>query len=318
MTRAVRLLALAAALALAAGDGAARANPTSPALLSSPGQRPTPSALAMWTPTSGLVGLTSYRPLRGSIWILGAGGQLYEVLRLRTTLDSLQTMGPHAAIAEIGEGHRHYLRTTDGGRHWSAFRLRYPASFATAKLGLGYATHEVGNREEMALYETRDGGSTWQRQGTPCQGVAAIPDLVTSRLAWLMCLGEPGAGNEEKVLFRTTDGGEHWHRLAHVQMTRPAHGGIQSYGYPVGAAFSPTGFGILWESRGTLYVTRDGGAHWTPLPKVAQPEVDFGFGGAIFPGGRAFVLLAHGAGGSARLIETKNYGRTWGPLIRWR
>lgn len=272
----------------------------------------------MWTPSSGLVGLTSYHPLRGSIWILSPGRHLREVLRLNTTLDSLQTMGPHAAIAEIGEEHHRYLRTTDGGLHWSAFRLRYPASFATAKLGLGYSTYMVGNQGKMALYGTRNGGTTWQRQGTPCQGVAAIPDLVTSRLAWLMCLGEPGAGNEEKALFRTTDGGAHWQPLAHVQMTSPTHGGIQSYGYPVGAAFSPSGFGILWESRGTLYVTRDGGGHWTPEPKVARPEEDFGFGGAVFPRGRGLLLLAHGGGRPARLLETTNYGRTWHPIIRWR
>ena len=270
----------------------------------------------MWTPTSGLVGLTSYDPLRGSIWILSPGRHLREVLRLHTTLDSLQTMGPNAAIAEIGEGHHRYLRTTDGGLHWSAFRLRYLASFATAKLGFGYATYAVGNQERMALYGTRDGGRRWHRQETPCQGVAAIPDQVTARMTWLMCLGEPGAGNEEKALFRTTDGGAHWRPLAHVQMTRPAHGGIQSYGYPVGAAFSAAGFGILWESRGTLYVTRDGGAHWTPKPNVAHPEEDFGFGGAVFPGGRAFLLLAGGR--PARLLETMNYGRTWHPIIRWR
>ena len=96
-----------------------------------------------------------------------------------------------------------------------------------------------------------------------------------------------------------------WPRLAHVQIAQPGHGGIESYGYPVGAAFTSAGFGILWESRGILYVTRDGGAHWTPKPKVAQPEADFGFGGAVFPGGRAFLLLARGAGPPARLLETK-------------
>jgi photosystem II stability/assembly factor-like uncharacterized protein len=317
MTRTIRLLSLAAALAAAVIVGFARAMPPSGASLSgSSAQKPTPSALAMWTPTSGLVGLTSYHALRGSIWILSPGHHLHEVLRLNTPVDSLQTMGPHAALAEIGEEHHRYLRTTDGGHHWQAFRLRYRASFATAKLGLGYATYMAGNQEKMALYGTRDGGRTWQRQGTPCQGVAAITDLVTSRLAWLMCLGEPGAGNEEKALFRTTDGGAHWQPLAHVQMTRPAHGGIQSYGYPVGASFAPAGFGILWESRGTLYVTRDGGAHWTPKPKVARPEEDFGFGGAVFPGGRAFLLLAGGR--PARLLETTNFGRTWHPIIRWR
>ena len=40
------------------------------------------------------------------------------------------------------------------------------------------------------------------------------------------------------------------------------------------------GFGLLWESRGTLYVTRDGGTSWLAEPKVARPEIDFGGGAA--------------------------------------
>lgn len=271
----------------------------------------------MWTPNSGLVGETSYHPAGGSIWIFKAGRRLREVLRLRVGVRSLQTMGPRRALAEVGDSQTRYLLTTDGGRHWTRFRLRYPTSFATPTLGLGYHWYFVGNQGRMALLVTRDGGKTWWRQPAPCQGQGALTDLLTQRLAWLMCLGGPGAGNEQKALFRTTDGGRHWQPLARAPMTGQAHGGIPGYGYPQGMSFSPDGFGIIWESRGTLYVTRDGGAHWTAKPKVAQPEVDFGFGGAAFPEGRAFVLLARGGGRPARLLATNNYGRNWHEIIHW-
>lgn len=278
----------------------------------------TPSALAMWTPSSGLVGMTSYHPASGSIWILGPGRRLHEVLRLKTPVNSLQTMGRQAAIAEIGVGQPRYLLTTDGGHHWRRFRLRYPSSFATAKLGLGYHVYMVGNHGRLALLETRDGGKTWKRQRPPCQSMAALTDLVTARSAWLMCLGQGGAGNESKALYRTTDGGKHWQLLAHVPLTGGrVQGGIQSYGYPQGMAFTRDGLGILWESRGTLYVTRDGGKHWTAKPKLVQPEVDFGKGGAVFSHGRAFVLVARGASRPARLLETQDYGHTWHTAIRW-
>lgn len=279
----------------------------------------TPSALAMWTPQSGLVGMTAYQPTSGSIWILGSGDRLHEVLRLKTPVDSLQTMGPQAAIAATGGGRRlRYLLTTDGGHHWRRFRLRYPSSFATKTLGLGYRTYTVGNRIKMALLETRDGGKTWQRQRTPCQGISALTDLLTQRLAWLMCLEEPGAGNQAKALFRTIDGGKRWQPLADVPIQGRAHGGIQSFGYPQGMAFTRGGFGLLWESRGTLYVTRDGGKHWTPKWKLVVPDADFGCGGAVFPHGRGFVLVARGSSRPATLLETRDYGRTWHTLIRWR
>ena len=317
VVRAIRLLAVVAVLAfVVSGAFVVRSSAASWDRLLGRDLVETPSALAMWTPSSGLVGETGYHPESGSIWILSAGGKLREVLRLKVRVDSLQTMGLHRALAGVGDSRPRYLLTTDGGLHWTRFHLRYPSSFATATLGLGFHWYMVGNQGRMALFETRDGGKTWQRERTPCQGFAALADILSRRLAWLMCVGEPGAGMEEKALFRTTDGGEHWQPLAHAPMTGRTHGGIQGYGYPQGLAFTRGGFGILWESRGTVYVTRDGGAHWTPKGKLAEPEVDFGFGGAVFPGGRAFILLARGAR-SARLMETQDYGRTWHKIINW-
>ena len=83
-----------------------------------------------------------------------------------------------------------------------------------------------------------------------------------------------------------------------------------------GAAFASDGFGLVWESRGTLYITRDGGDHWTARTDIAEPEIDFGGGGAAFPGGRGLVFLGRGDR-SGRLLATRDFGRTWRILHRW-
>jgi len=61
------------------------------------------------------------------------------------------------------------------------------------------------------------------------------------------------------------------------------------------------------ESRGTLYVTRDGGDHWNGRTDVAMPEIDFGGGGAAFAGGRGLVFLSRGDR-PARLLATRDFG----------
>jgi photosystem II stability/assembly factor-like uncharacterized protein len=98
---------------------------------------------------------------------------------------------------------------------------------------------------------------------------------------------------------------------------RGGHGGIALYGYPVGMAMADDGFGLIWESRGTLYITRDGGSHWTGLPTVVRPEVDFGVSASALRHGAGFVLLANGGGEMRRLIETTDAGRTWRVVHRW-
>ncbi len=87
------------------------------------------------------------------------------------------------------------------------------------------------------------------------------------------------------------------------------------YGYPDGLAFAPDGWGLLTESRGTLYVTRDGGTHFHAEPHVAHPEADFAGGAAAFSGGIGYVFLGES---HPRLLGTHDYGRTWQVVRRWR
>jgi hypothetical protein len=129
---------------------------------------------------------------------------------------------------------------------------------------------------------------------------------------------EGGAGSEGKSVYRLTSKG--WTRVAFTPFVQPGqhgYGGISVAGYPVGIAMARDGFGIIWESRGTLYVTRDGGSHWTGLPNVARPEVDFGLAGAVLLHGVGYVLLSTGGSGPRRLIGTIDSGRSWQVVHRW-
>jgi hypothetical protein len=132
---------------------------------------------------------------------------------------------------------------------------------------------------------------------------------------WALCAGQGSAGSMAKAVYRRME--KSWKRVAWTPMsTRPGHGGIALFGYPLGLAMADDGFGLIWESRGTLYVTRDGGSHWQGRPKVARPEVDFGVSARALPHGVGFVVLAHGA--ERRLVHTRDAGRTWHVIRRWR
>jgi hypothetical protein len=96
--------------------------------------------------------------------------------------------------------------------------------------------------------------------------------------AWMtpspLCAGQGGAGSMGKAVYRLTTSG--WKRVAYTPFgPGPGHGGISLYGYPLGIAMADDGFGLIWESRGTLYVTRNGGSHWIGLPRVARPDDRF-------------------------------------------
>jgi hypothetical protein len=149
-------------------------------------------------------------------------------------------------------------------------------------------------------------------------------DFVDTNIAtpWSICVGQPGAGNEAKAVYRGRK------RVAFTPFqAHRGSGGISLYGYPSGISGVPSprsagtgGFGLIWESRGTLYVTHDGGLQWHALPKIARPEVDFGdwADADVYPHGTAFVLLSIGGSEKRRLIETTDAGRTWHVVHRWR
>ena len=206
-------------------------------------------------------------------------------------------------------------QTQDGGKTWHVVRrTNSPVVRAAWFHDLFYV--------QLANGVTLNGrGRHWQRNGGPVfaaycpkgwytRGVTA--DIVDTNEVrpWSVCVGQPGAGNEAKAVYRGAK------RVAYTPLTGGhASGQISSYGYPQGIAGGYSGFGMIWESRGTLYITHDGGHHWYPKPKVAQPEIDFGQWADVAWTKLGFVLLERNQ--HSRLLKTTDAGRTWHVVHRW-
>lgn len=285
-----------------------------------------PSSAVFWSAHDGLIAAEQCPHLqpckRSAVELTTDGGRTYRVvLRTKGTL-GLQTLGADGAVAAT-EGGKTW-RTLDGGRTWRRVPSAPTTDWLNPRIGVRFHAYTAHDHGKLAMLVTHDGGRTWQRQQRdPCNETDAtndaFADLVTPQVWWIACVGEGAAGNEDKAIYSTRDGGRTWQAGAAIVFAagrERQHGGISSYGYPDGLAFTSGRWGLLLESRGTLYVTRDGGIHFHPEPHVARPETDFAGGAAAFEGGAGYVLLTNYAG--ARLIETRDSGRTWDVVRRWR
>jgi photosystem II stability/assembly factor-like uncharacterized protein len=202
-------------------------------------------------------------------------------------------------------------RTSDGGRTWRIVRR---TSWPIVSLSID-PEGDWARLGDGEVLRSGNGGQTWAPAvpetplATPCPpslDVYVHEVVLTAHHEWALCAGEGSAGEMSKAVFRL--GAHGWRRVDH---------GLSMGGYPLGMAMADNGFGLIWESRGPLYVTRDGGSHWIAEPKVARPEVDFGLAGVALPHGTGFVLLMRSTF-DRRLLETTDAGRTWRIVHPWR
>lgn len=203
--------------------------------------------------------------------------------------------------------------TSDGGKTWRVVRHTDRRVVAIGFFHDAYYAELDNGRLISGQPASRDIFRGYCPKGWTAGYSADIVDTNTDT-PWSICVGLPGAGNQAKAVYRGKKRVAYTPNSAHGR-----YGGISSYGYPLGIAGTHGGFGIIWESRGTLYVTPDGGHHWRALPKVAQPELDFGDWADVVSGRLGFVLLMRsvGSGETWRLIETTDAGRTWRVVHRW-
>jgi hypothetical protein len=212
--------------------------------------------------------------------------------------------------------------TSDGGKSWRVlFRTRRPVVFVTYSGGQEWARFDDGE-----VLTSTDGGRHWSPAvpSNPWNGFSTCPLGMarqdnTGNSDWSLCTTQGGTGAMGKAVYR--DVPDHgWKRIAYTPFAPPAasYGGIDLMGYPLGISVAEDGFGMIWEDRGPLYVTRDGGSHWIAVPNLVPIDVDVGLSASALRHGVGFFLKWKNAGTGEVLYRTNDAGRSWRVVHAWK
>jgi photosystem II stability/assembly factor-like uncharacterized protein len=221
-----------------------------------------------------------------------------------TTLDQRIAFAPGQPAHLLVPATNLHVRSDDGGRTWSSFRVpgqdAYAIAFDPANAKLVYAG---GRGETYHFARSEDGGKTWRQMGRGLEGsqkiLLAAPTTPTSLFSvsgatvfksidggasWTRLAGLPTSGTDdiynlvldpteprtlwaatEKGLFRSGDGGESW-----SQSDR----GTGAY-LVRDVAFDPTRAGRMWAATGGtgIYRSDDGGVNWDPAGPLSAAWV---------------------------------------------
>jgi photosystem II stability/assembly factor-like uncharacterized protein len=253
------------------------------------------------------------------ILVSGDGGTSWRVsYRATMPMRLYPVRGTREVWASTGAS---VIESRDGGLSWRRVFAR-PAlvSFATPADGWRDAADSTVNHPQPLL-ATRNGGRSWQTRTNPCRGefspLVALSFASPTR-GWLVCVTQGGTGFQGKEVWQTNDGGRRWQLRSRVHPIGPPRPGLQlgnlpGFGYPTGVSFLPDGHGWLWEDRGWLLVTNDGGRRWhkSPITKADQVEAQ---SATLLDAKTGYVLLR---GCTVRLVRTSDGARTWSLVRRW-
>ena len=223
------------------------------------------------------------------------------------------------------------LRTADAGRTWQAGVLPVEgmgALFTSLDAARGWALVGQGvaaGSEAVAVLATEDGGATWavlslsdpqnpQPGQVPFGGNKRGLGFADAAHGWLSVY-EPVDG--KVVLYATHDGGRTW---AEQDLALPA-GYEDAQAAPEAPVFFSAQDGVLavglfrHEPARALYITRDGGATWTPTPPFSA-AVGGAVRTALLSAGEGWALVQPVPGTTDRveLRHTTDGGLTWTAL----
>jgi len=247
------------------------------------------------------------------------GGRSWQFARIAPRRGQL-------TIAAGGSAWFGHLVSTDRGQRWRALpSKRYLAlAFADTEHGWGIDFLAAEGSSSQRLARTSSGGRGWMRAKNPCdRSDEALVDLSapTPAEAWALCSGLYGAGNDAKAIYQTRDGGAHWSLVNQSDFKGSSRknvgSGLSVSGYVDGIEMSKTGCGWLWESRGSAFMTADGGRRWHVVKLTAGYRREAR--SISFPTNELGLILIHDyRRREDRLNRTRNGGRSWDVIRRWR
>ncbi len=182
------------------------------------------------------------------------------------------------------------LRSTNGGRTWSALTLpngRFGArALAAAPGGVVFA----GN--EGLLLRSANGGATWAAVAGDGSGAVSIQvdPSDPSRVYY-------ASGSR---IYESVDGGSHWSPTG-----QPAAGGISAFAL---APSDPDRLYALWYADGRIFRSDDGARTWQAVGQVPAGGVP---ALAVDPGSPDRVYVANGVG----LFRSEDGGASWQPAF---
>ena len=229
-------------------------------------------------------------------------------------------------------------KTEDAGRTWKPIFDHEPVgsigaiAVAPSDANVIYVgTGEADMRSDIAqgdgVYKSTNGGRSWMHLGlTDTRQIARIiVDPHNPNIVFVAALGHPYGPNAERGVFRSLDGGRHWQKVLYLNDNTGA----------VDLAFKPgdsrTIYAALWQTRrppwsvyppsngpGTgLYVSHDGGNHWTHVIGHGFPAHPGRIGLAVAPTRPDWLYaIVGGTWKSEGLYRSEDGGVTWRRLSR--
>ncbi|MHB1776395.1 MAG: hypothetical protein ACYCU7_10455 [Acidimicrobiales bacterium] len=223
--------------------------------------------------------------------------------------------------------------SSDGGETWSDHPLPRAGSAtsytdlvrtsATSALlvaaSLGVPKVGQAPNDAVTILSTIDRGEHWRTvSSAPCAGRGWTIDLsrAPDGALWLVCGGQPGAGNQLKSFARSLDGGRTWVQgpcAVQLPVGRfvdclVSHQMLGGYLGDLVALSATTAF--IDGGRSFLQVSRDGGRTWSrTVPALG--DGDLAVGGLSFAGQQAGWVIDGVGNPDATLWRTTDGGRSW-------
>lgn len=251
----------------------------------------------------------------------------------------------------VGTGSFGLLKTTDGGQTWQDMAMPWFLNLYFRDVHVFSPLHGLvawSNSIGAHLAETQDGGESWQQ---------IFPPLLPRQIQFFDAQNGIGLGSyplQSNRFFRTSDGGRTWHPAGQIAVPCPVQGSVKVGCFEQVWSFDfldlRKGFALTHAKKDTLYITRDGGATWTPLASLPspnlEPDIDFideqtGFitrtdgifmtrdggktfealnrSGLAYPYVYEFITATEGVmSGDQQLYWTGDGGTTWSSVLQTR